>query len=341
MATYNVIIKRWNTSLNGGAGDYEEVYPKTTPGQIVAGGAPSASTYLRGDSLWAAITPSDISAASAQQGVYYVAGNTSGTAGTWTGNIEGLTAYYDGLTIRYRIGINGAATTTLNINGLGAVTVQRYVGSGNITTHFSVNSIITITKVASSWVVQNWYDSTDDYGMRWINSVIAGVEVTRYKIVMESADKKFYPLTIGNTTAGTKTVSTEEFLLTGTIMQVGYSSTYAANTALPSYGLWTQRYVSDQCHYTFNQSSGFTAYYPIYLKGTITESGMFKLDNSSLTSWLTQTLPTSEDGFVYIKLGYMYNTTTAFTLTLDHPIYKFQNGAIRNYYDQPNIIRLA
>jgi len=262
--------------------------------------------------------------------IYYVAGNTSGTAGTWTGTISGLAAYYDGLTIRFRIGIAGASTTTLNINGLGAVTVQRYVGSSNITTHFPVNAVITMTKVGSSWVVQDWFDSTDDYGMRWINSTIAGAEVTRYKIIMEGPDRKFYPLTIGNTQATSKTVSTQDFLLNGLILQQGYDATYAANGQLPSYGLWSQRYFTTT-DWTFNQVSGWTAYYPVYLKGTIQSNDTFRLDNTTTTSWLTQTLPTTDDGFVYIKLGYMNNTTTAFTLTIDHPIYHYKNGALREY----------
>lgn len=45
----NTILKRWNGSA------FEELYPKTTVGQISATGTPSASTYLRGDATWATI----------------------------------------------------------------------------------------------------------------------------------------------------------------------------------------------------------------------------------------------------------------------------------------------
>jgi hypothetical protein len=40
-------IKKWNGSA------WEETYPKTTAGNIVATGTPSASTFLRGDGAWA------------------------------------------------------------------------------------------------------------------------------------------------------------------------------------------------------------------------------------------------------------------------------------------------
>lgn len=51
----NTILKRWNGSA------FEELYPKTTVGQISASGTPSSSTFLRGNGEW--ITPafSDLS----------------------------------------------------------------------------------------------------------------------------------------------------------------------------------------------------------------------------------------------------------------------------------------
>ena len=42
----NTILKRWNGSA------FEELYPKTTVGQISASGTPSATTFLRGDGQW-------------------------------------------------------------------------------------------------------------------------------------------------------------------------------------------------------------------------------------------------------------------------------------------------
>ena len=45
---------------------------------------------------------------------------------------------------------------------------------------------------------------------------------------------------------------------------------------------------------------------------------------------MTQDLPTTEDGKVYILLGYMYSTT-GFRLIQYHPVYEFKNGSIRPY----------
>ena len=53
----DIIIKKWN-----GTG-WEEHYPKTTVGQIVASGTPSSTTFLRGDGTWSfvpIVTKSDL-----------------------------------------------------------------------------------------------------------------------------------------------------------------------------------------------------------------------------------------------------------------------------------------
>lgn len=72
-------------------------------------------------------------------------GSTDATAktSTWTGSCDGITSYYDGLTIRYKIGVAGQTTTTLNINDLGAKQIYRF-GTTTLTTHFPVGSIINL-----------------------------------------------------------------------------------------------------------------------------------------------------------------------------------------------------
>ena len=69
--------------------------------------------------------------------VPYIIG-TGSTAGTWLGTLDGLTAYYDGLLILYKIPVAGATTTTLNLNNLGAKTVYCN-NTGKLTTHYPAN----------------------------------------------------------------------------------------------------------------------------------------------------------------------------------------------------------
>lgn len=91
--------------------------------------------------------------------IYYIEG-TGTTAGTWLGSCDDITEYYDGLTIAYKIGVAGASTTTLNINGLGAKTVKR--ATSNLTTQLGVNAVVHLTYTTIDgvgyWVWAN-YDS--------------------------------------------------------------------------------------------------------------------------------------------------------------------------------------
>ena len=84
--------------------------------------------------------------------------------------------------------------------------------------------------------------------------------------------------------------------------------------------------------YWHNYDAGWaTTDLPWYIVCTMNGNGNFVLDNSSLTSFLTQTLPTSDDGKFYIMGGWMHNNHDQYRLQIDHPIYVYKNGAVRMY----------
>ena len=95
------------------------------------------------------------------KGLIYIEGNSEGTAGTWTGTSSDITEYYDGLMIAYLVQIAGASTgTTLNINGLGAVTCVRQATTG-VSTSYPVGSVlIMIYKTYNSAHYWSVYDNT-------------------------------------------------------------------------------------------------------------------------------------------------------------------------------------
>jgi hypothetical protein len=95
-----------------------------------------------------------------EQGVFFIKGEGT-TAGTWLGGCVGIDSYYDGLMIAYKVGVAGASTTTLNINGLGAVKVVKNNNTG-ISTSFAVNSVLflvyTVDGSTAYWKAHD-YDS--------------------------------------------------------------------------------------------------------------------------------------------------------------------------------------
>ena len=144
----NVHNTTWNTLLH--SNNYTSYTPilnsptthATNSSVIYAPTTAGTSGYLltsngSGAPIWT--NPANISIGTATNGVFYVEG-TSTAAGIWTGSHTGITSYYTGLTIAYKINKAGADTTTLNINNLGAKTIKR--NDGNLTTHVPVNSVI-------------------------------------------------------------------------------------------------------------------------------------------------------------------------------------------------------
>jgi hypothetical protein len=91
--------------------------------------------------------------ANKSEGVFFIKGggttDTTNKVATWTGSHEGITEYYDGLMIAYKISTAGSTTTTLNINGLGAVPVVKNVTTA-ISTSFAVNSVIFLVYTTDS-----------------------------------------------------------------------------------------------------------------------------------------------------------------------------------------------
>ena len=137
------------------------------------------------------LTEADI--ATKSEGSFFIAGSgttdSSAKTSTWVGTSDRITSYYDGLAIRYKIGVAGQNTTTLNINNLGAKTVYLF-NTTKLTTQFPVNSIINLIYHedlnSGCWVCSD-YDSNTNTQQR----------------VYETTTNTEYPITARyNTTTG-------------------------------------------------------------------------------------------------------------------------------------------
>lgn len=104
-----------------------------------------------GSEVW---IDTDEEEASGGGGIHYVVGD-SAEAGVWTGTCEDITEYYDGLTVLYKLNVVGATTTTLNINGLGAVEVKRNATTA-ISTSYPVGTVVMLTYSGGLWLTADY-----------------------------------------------------------------------------------------------------------------------------------------------------------------------------------------
>lgn len=319
MANIDITLKR---KLSSGE---DILHPTTNWGQVES--KPSTFTPTAHNHIGSDISDSNPS---------YFINNATGSSGVWTATVSGITSLYDGLYVIFKLPSSGGSTCWLNINGLGSKQIFRYSTSA-LTTHFNTNYIIPLVYDSilngGCWVIaSDTYYSSEDYNMRWENSLIMGADCNGYHLLMQGIDGKMYPVTAGGDgSSTTNAVSTAELLLGGKMLYFGTSANVVANQSVGSSYFYEGEY-SGEGEYWMNQASGWaTAGLPFYIVGSLNANGNFVLDNASYTSFLTQDLPTTDDGKLYIQVGFMNDTWDAWRLQIDHPIYQYKDGKLRLY----------
>ena len=287
--------------------------------------------------------------------IYYLTGMTGAAGGTrlaasWSGNCSSITELYTGLCVRFLIPTAGHASgVTLSING-GEKHKVLY-NNTTLTTQYSANTILNLTYDANTsgtyytgsttqvtvqgvWRAnaEYYYDSntnTVGYYIGHNQSVYkTDAAAYRYMLLLSKDETTLTPVnTSSNVTASTKTLTTESFNPFGDILYKSSSATTAAGSNIPSGVTWTQ-YTLD-LRYSFNVST-LVPQESVYIVAVPQSDGKAKLYDTTGTTTITQTLPTTADGLIYIYLGQAYSTTNIFLLN-NHPIYQYKDGQIRLY----------
>ena len=233
---------------------------------------------------------------------------TGSTAGTWLGELEGLTEYYDGLLILYKPSVAGASTTKLNINNIGAKTC--YLRSNTkLTTHYP--ALQPILLVYSTSLNSGCWMAVDDY-----NSDSDTYDRTRYNAA----------IMCGSTAIVAKNIIVADsnglykHLKLGTTFDITYPILYA-NADISANTTGTNNYLILNIAIATTQSITLTAYQPVYIKGTLYGTTFTPVS----TTPLTQTLPDNGDNYQYMLLG-VATSTTALYLKEDHIIYTYNDG---------------
>ena len=192
------------------------------------------------------------------------------------------------------------------------------------------NSRVNITGV---WRTINYYDSGNSisyYNKLGATCITAGSnKIFPYTFIMQNSDGRWESIVTSASSGTSKARNTHGFRL-GKVLLMYANATYNENVVVGNTNAWSSYTYTFDHRYTFNtandSTSGTTANKPIYLVGSIGNDGLFYLD----ATWWTQTLPSTEDGKLYIYLGNAYDYYRMI-FNEANPIYWYKNGAIRLY----------
>lgn len=264
----------------------------------------------------------------------YGACDSTSTSTAFTATVPGITELRDGVCMWLKNGVvTSASGFTININNLGAKPVYSNMAAATRDTTL-FNAGYTFMFVYDSdrieggcWVLYRGYDSntnTIGYQLRTNSSTLPAKETGyRYRLWLTSVDGQNYvPI---NTATGTSTTSTKSLNTTpidpfGTIVYNSTNGTVNADASVPTGTQWTQ-YTLDLRYAKYPLTT--LAYPdPVYLQCTP------QLTGGAVMNDIVQTLPTTEDGKIYIYLGNAYSTVSM-ELKPNHPVYYYKDGAIR------------
>ena len=266
--------------------------------------------------------------------VYEVDSTSTSTAFTVT--VPFITEYTSDICFILHNGVvNSAAGNTLNVNGLGAKPIYLMAGgpyaTGVMNKAFKIGRFTLVTYdpdgiSGGCWLMGFFDYSLEDTTYEYFsmlshagaNSYKAHSVIYRYQLLFQMEGEYVTPLTSTNNSTGTsKTMLTNvEFDPFGEILYYYSTTTVSANTGIAG---TATRYASSgfNLRYSLNCGTTLTASEPIYLKTVLQSNGKVKLATGKCWS---QDLPTTNDGYLYIFLGF---TTSTYQMALYpfHPVY--------------------
>lgn len=261
--------------------------------------------------------------------------DSTSTSTAFTATVDGITELRDGVCVYLRNGkVTSAANCTLNVNGLGAKPMYYTMAATTaVSNQWNVNYtmlfIYNSTRVSGGCWDMYWgyYSDTNDlaYRFRALNAGRIAYNTVKANILLLSKGNK-YLLAVNDSGSSTanKTLTTESFDPFGQmwIYSNGNVNVAPEGTISSSY-LFNQTGQHD-ARKSFNISTTeFEVSKDVYLVAIPQSDGTAKLHSSPIT----QTLPITEDGLIYIYIG-IANAGYQFDLYLKHPIYYYKNGAI-------------
>lgn len=274
------------------------------------------------------------------RGVEFIRGTWTAASGTWTGVSED-TELYDGKKIILFMPFAGSGNATLNLTlADGSATGPKnvyYNGTTRFTTQLGQYAQIELiyhdSLVIGSTAYTGWWYTSDrdtQTGAYQVNlnygRYVAHTALYRYQFLLTYNEEELLPINAVNNNTGTaKVLTTEDFDPFGPIYYYASTTNKAADANINNAYCYFKTHSADM-RYSFNTGSTLTPYRAVYLVAKMQPNGRAKLH----TSPISQSLPSSEDGLIYIYLGQAY-TSTNIEFSLHHPVYHYKNGRVQIY----------
>ena len=245
-------------------------------------------------------------------GAELIVGTQAGSTSAWTGTSAKLSAINSGARISYKLPYASTSTAvtlnlTLNNNTTTGAKNVYYINDTRLTTQYGVNSIIELIYDGTAWRVINPYSDSYDR--------------TRYQQPIKAGSTAIVG---GNIiVAGANNVGTYTHLKLGNPFDTTYPILYAVSS-IAANSTGTDNYLIVPMSLATTQSGTYTAYKSVYIKGTLSGTTFIPVS----TTPLTQTIPSSADGYHYMLLGTMYSTTHMYLLG-EHPIFQYYKDGFK------------
>lgn len=234
---------------------------------------------------------------------------TCSTAAATVNKVATISGFslYTGVIVSIKFTVtNTAASPTLNINNTGAKPI--YYRNAAISAGFlAINRTYLFVYNGAQW------EFMGDLNVDTVNR-------TQYNAAVKSSSS--VAITSGNIIVGSN--GEYHHLKSGAPFDITMPILYAGSN-IAAAGIGTNNYISINFNVTTTQNITLTACKPVYIKGILTGSTFTLTSNAPLT----QTVPTTNDGYHYLLLGNA-STTTYMYLLPEHPIFQYFDGGFKS-----------
>lgn len=272
--------------------------------------------------------------------VEFIVGTWTAASASWTG-VTKDSALYDGKKIIIYMPFAGASSVTLNLTLADGTTTGAKNVYLNSTTRLGtdygaysqVEMIYHSALNINGTDYEGWWCMADmrtyiSYQVRKnAGTVKTKTACYRYQLLFQQTEDTWLTMNaVSNSTGTSKTMTTQAFNPFGPIYYYNRTSTVSAGSAVGATYLYTQ--IEFDLRYSFNSGSTLTSGKGVYVICDPQSDGSVKLSTSPAP--ITQTLPTTADGKVYIYLG-QASSTAKVELSPTHPVYYYAGGGVREW----------